>query len=310
MRRGWRSAHWFPARCCSRSAVRARLRAVACAAVRLSDPAPARRLLLAADAGAGRACSIRSPSAGPRSPAARTASAASRGRCRRHRSWRYLRAYYALVAAIGFVVVYVLWRFHRSPVGTRAGRDPRERAARPLHRLSGQPLQAARLRGLGDHHRARRHAAAVQQPDDLGRPDLGRLLGRAPGDGRHRRHAHLSSAPRSGRSSSSSSATTCPAHRELAALLRPACSSASSCSRQRGWSGLASGCSRRSRRNGRGRGHGGSPGGRHATARLPEADGLIATAPILEARASPRASAASKPCRTSSFSVEDRTCTP
>ena len=42
---------------------------------------------------------------------------------------------------------------------------------------------------VGDADRPRRHAAAVQQPHDLGRADLGRLLRRTAGDGGDRRHA-------------------------------------------------------------------------------------------------------------------------
>ncbi len=71
----------------------------------------------------------------------------------------------------------------------RAGRDPRERAARPLPRLRHRPLQARRLHHLGGADRPRRHAAAVQQPHDLGRADLRRLFRRVAGDGGDRRHA-------------------------------------------------------------------------------------------------------------------------
>ena len=47
-----------------------------------------------------------------------------------------------LVASIAFLVVYLLWRFHRSPAGTCWSRSARTSSAR-VHRLSDQPLQAA-----------------------------------------------------------------------------------------------------------------------------------------------------------------------
>src|SRR6266498_1775200 len=91
---------------------------------------------------------------------------------------------------------------------------------RPLHRLSGQPLQAVGLRGLGDDHRACRHAAAVQQPHDLRRSDLGRVLGRAFGHGHHRRHA-LVPRPRARRAVFRDlPRLSLRYHRELAAVLR------------------------------------------------------------------------------------------
>ena len=77
----------------------------------------------------------------------------------------------------------------------RPRRDPRERAARPLSRLSDEPLQAPRLRDLGDRRRHRRRALGVQPPLRLCRAARRRLLGRAHRHGGDRRHAEL---PRAG----------------------------------------------------------------------------------------------------------------
>ena len=97
--------------------------------------------------------------------------------------------YYILVAALalpGRVYSLALPQFAGRQ---RAGRDPRERAARALSRLRHRPLQADRLHDVGGDHWTRRRIAAVQQSDDLGRADLGRVLRRIAGDGRDRRHA-------------------------------------------------------------------------------------------------------------------------
>ena len=77
----------------------------------------------------------------------------------------------------------------------RAGRDPRERAARALHRLPGRSLQALRLHDVGRHHGARRRAVGLQPSLRLGRTDLGAVFRRAARDGGHRRDAFV---PRAG----------------------------------------------------------------------------------------------------------------
>ena len=112
-------------------------------ALRLPDPAPARRLLLAADAGAGGdALRGRVPldrrHRRRERPRRHHAADAARRSISRSRPTYYVRASPRSASRCCIL----LWRFHRSPVGTRAGRDPRERAARALPRLSDQPLQA------------------------------------------------------------------------------------------------------------------------------------------------------------------------
>ena len=77
----------------------------------------------------------------------------------------------------------------------RAGGDPRERGARPLHRLSDQPLQAHRLRAVRHGGGGRRHAVGVQSSLCLGRATVGGVLGRAHRHGGDRRDAKL---PRAG----------------------------------------------------------------------------------------------------------------
>ena len=128
----------------------------------------------------------------------------------------------------------------------RAGRDPRERAARALHRLSDRPLQAVRLHGLGRHHGARRRALGVQPSLRLGRADLGAVLRRATGDGGHRRHALV---PRAGaRRAVLHPVPRIPLDldRRTGCCTSASCSSASSCSRRPGSSASPSACSRRS----------------------------------------------------------------
>ena len=166
--------HWFPGDDRAAGTVRARRRRGVRVARRLSHPAPARRLFLAADARAlGRCCSP-SRSAGRRSPAARAGSAASCARpCSASISARPW-IYYWLVAAIGLAVTYRPLALPSLAVRPRAGRDPRERAARALHRLPDRPLQAARLHDLRDDHRRGGHALGVPSPLRLRRSDFGR----------------------------------------------------------------------------------------------------------------------------------------
>ena len=110
--------------------------------------------------------------------------------------------YYVLVAIVALLAVYALWRFHRSPVGTVliAIRENEQRA-----RFLGYPTDRYKLVAfvtLGDAHRAGRHAAAVQQPHDVGRSDLGGFLRRTAGDGRSSAACARFSGPRWARCSS------------------------------------------------------------------------------------------------------------
>ena len=71
----------------------------------------------------------------------------------------------------------------------RAGGHPRKRAARAVHRLRDQPLQADRLRRVGGADRMRRRAVRVPSSLRVGRPDVDRVLGRVARHGPDRRHA-------------------------------------------------------------------------------------------------------------------------
>ena len=150
-------------------------------------------------------------------------------------------AYYVLVAVVALRSSRVPALALPSLAGRqRAGRDPRERAARALPRLRHRSLQAARLRRLGHAHGARGHPAAVQQPDDLGRA---RSRSRSPAScWRWSSSAACarSSDLRSARCSSCSSATTCRASPRTGCSTSGCCSSRSSSSRRPGWSGSTS----------------------------------------------------------------------
>ncbi len=80
--------------------------------------------------------------------------------------------FYGLVALIAFLTIYLLWRFHRSPVGQVliAIREA-------IHRLPDKPLQAGCLHTVGHLDWPGRLPVALQQSHDLGGPDLGCLLG-------------------------------------------------------------------------------------------------------------------------------------
>ena len=233
------------------------------ARVRLPDPAPARRVLLAADAGAGgdalfgrvpldrghrRRERPRRHHAAAASPACRFDSAA---------------AYYALVAAIGFAAVLALWRFHRSPLGSVlvAIRENEQRA-----RFIGYPTNRYKLIAFvvsADAHRAGRHAAAVQQPHDLGRADLGGRSRASCWRWSSSAACARSSARRSARCSSSSSATPV-AHRPRTGCSTSACcSSPSSCSRRPASSACTSASCARWRKPAAGEAGDGAAAGRH-----------------------------------------------
>ena len=135
---GDRAARPVPGRVHAAGAARRRRCVVAAsrASFGFADPAPARRLLLAADARAVGDALRRSPSAGPTVTGGEDGLG---GITRpvfvgvsfdepRPATTRWSRRSPSRV-------VCALWRFHRSPARPRAGRDPRERAARALRRL-------------------------------------------------------------------------------------------------------------------------------------------------------------------------------
>ena len=131
--------------------------------------------------------------------------------------------------------------------GTRPGGDPREREARPLHWLSDQQYKLLAF-VFRRRDRTGRHAAAVQQPYDLGRSDLGGLLRRTAGDGDHRRHALV---PRTcARSPLLCNLPRLPlrASPRIGCSTSACCSSPSSCFRRRVSSAWANGCARRLRK--------------------------------------------------------------
>ena len=214
--------HWFPGDIVLPALFALGVRRAVRVARRLADPAPARRLFLAADARALR------DAVRHRVPLDRADRRRKRAWRRRApgRAWRRSRSapwiYYWLVAAIGLAVVVSAVALPSLAGRQRAGRDPRERAARALRRLSDRPLQAVRLHGLGDHHGARRHALGLQSSLRVGRSDLGAVLGRTAGDGGDRRHALLPRACARRIVLHSVSRIPVDLDAELAVVLRPA----------------------------------------------------------------------------------------
>ena len=157
--------------------------------------------------------------------------------------------YYALVAAIAFLVVYLLWRFHRSPVGhvLVAIRENEQRA-----RFIGYPTNRYKLVAfiaVGDASPGSPACLLLfnnrmTSADPISVAFSGELLAMVVIGGMRSFlgpalgalffvifRDYLSSVTR-----------------ELAARGSACCSSASSCSRRRGWSASASACSRRSAR--------------------------------------------------------------
>ena len=190
-------------------------------AVRRADPEAQGRVFLAADAGACRddVCHRLPLDGGHR----------WRGRARRHQTSgvcrRRFRCGHALLHAR---------RQHRlrgglravalSPLARRlgAGRHPRKRAARTLHRLCDGSLQAGGLHHVCHHHGAGWHAPAVQQPHDLCRADFGGVLRRTSGHGRDRRHAFFPGAGAWRAVLRDFPGLSLQCHGKLAALVRPA----------------------------------------------------------------------------------------
>ncbi len=205
-------------------------------------------------------------------------------------------------------VVLILWRFHNSPVGTRAGRDPRERAARALPRLRHRPLQADRLR------RCRRRSPGLPaslllfnnrmtSAEPISVAFSGELLAMVVIGGMR---SFLG--PALGalffvifRDYLSST------HRKLAVRLRPAVRrlhrvlAARACRRVRAGDGAVP-------QDGRGRcRHGGAPHRRRAAAGIPAPSRRTRTARCSKCATSSSISAASKRCEGTSFTVRDRT---
>ena len=162
--------YWFPGAIILPDAVRNRFSWPSSATlVRRAHSAPARRLFLAAHAGADRApVCHRLPLDRAHRRRERTWRRDARDRARR-RSRARSRHIIGLVAAIGMAVCYLALALSPFAGRQRAGGDPRERAARTLHRLSNQPLQADRLRAVGDRGGDRRYAVGLQSPLRLGR---------------------------------------------------------------------------------------------------------------------------------------------
>ena len=127
------------------------------AAFRLTHPAPARRVFLAADAGpGGDALYDRLP--------------LDRGNRRRKRSRRHhaadvarLRPRYLAGLSMcwsprsALPSSYLLWRFHRSPVGRSWWRSARTRQRARFIGYQANRYKLAGFRGLGGDHRPRRH---------------------------------------------------------------------------------------------------------------------------------------------------------
>ena len=155
---------------------------------RIFDPAPARRLLLAADA---RARGAHLHDRVPLDRGDRRRGRARRAEARQHRAGqprrrqrllhpgRADRARRAVPAAAPDALA----------VRPCAGGDPREPVARHVPGLSGRALQARRLRDLRGGDRARRRAARLPDLSGIRRGRLGAVLRRAPRHGGDRRHA-------------------------------------------------------------------------------------------------------------------------
>ena len=227
-------------------AVRDRVRRAVRLARRLPHPAPPRRLFLAADARALRhAVHHRVPlDRGDR----RRKRARRRGASRRCSAsisadpWTY----YGAGRGDRPCGRYLLWRFHRSPVGhvLVAIRENEQRA-----RFIGYPTDryklfaftiSAAITGLAGVLSVFHHRFASAEPISV------RVLRRAAGDGGDRRHALV---PRAGaRRAVLHSVPRIPLDldRRTGCCTSACCSSASSCSRRPGWSASPSRCSRRS----------------------------------------------------------------
>ena len=264
IRGGSDPAHWFPGIIVLPVLFALSSSRVVGALVWRPDPAPARRLFLAADAGAHGVTLRRSRTAGLISPAAKAVSAAS---CARS----FLAPISAPIAsitgsppAIGFMVASCCGASTARRSAACWLRSARTRSARASigystsrYKLLGFVVSATRGRRGG-------RAVGVQPSLCVGRAARRRLLGRAGGNGGDRRHAQL---PRAG----ARRVVLHPLPRVPVDLdartgcsFSGCCSSASSCSRRPGSSASPSGSWRRS-----GRGSSKRPQWRRAAPRLP-----------------------------------------
>ena len=293
---------------CSRSSSSPSLAALA----RRPDPAPARRLFLAADAGARPRCCSRSrfrwtEFTGGESGLGGVTRATVLG-LDLERDWTIT----GLVAGD---------RRSSSPsccgastarrsaaCWSRSARTSSARASsaiRPTATSSSPSWSRRRVVG------ARRHAVRLQPPLRLGRAALGRVLGRAARHGGDRRHAQLPRARRSARCSTSCSASSCRSGRRTGCSISACCSSASSCSRRPGSSASRSALIAPFRTHGRAR-RPRWPAARSADEPLPA---FLQPADHARRRrssrraASPRASAASRRCRASTSRCATARCT-
>ena len=149
--------------------------------------------------------------------------------------------YYTLVAALGLARRVRARALSSLGDRHRAGRDPRKRAARAIHRLRDQPLQADRLRGVGGADRLRRRAVRVSSSFRVGRPDGGVVLGRAARHGRSSAACAVCSVPRWARCSTSCSASICRSGHRTGCCSSVCCLSDSSCFRRPDWSASGAG---------------------------------------------------------------------
>ena len=190
-----RSCTGSPTACCCRFGVRRAVRRAAGRGDRLSRPAPARRLLLAAHARVHGAHLLHRVPLDLRSPAARTA-------CPACAAWPLLgldlddqRVFYYFCAVIVFVTAWLVWRVVHAPLGTVlvAIRENEQRA-----RFAGYPVLRYKLAAfvISDHRGGSgRQPVRLSQAVRLGRSGARELLRRDAGDDRRRRHGQL---PRSG----------------------------------------------------------------------------------------------------------------
>ena len=134
-------------------------------------------------------CFMRCDSVGPTSPAGRRGSATSQANSARLQLGS-LTNYYWFVAAIASLILGLLWRFHRSTVGSVlvAIRENEQRAQFLGIRRTAISLPPSCCLPPSP---ASPDPAAVPEPHDVGRSDLGGILRRPAGDGRDRRYAQL-----------------------------------------------------------------------------------------------------------------------
>ena len=207
-----------------------------------AHPAPARRVLLAADAGALGA-DLRDLL--PLDRGHRRRGRTGRPRARQPRAGQFRQFARLLHPGRADRPRRALRAAARGPLAVRprARRDPREPAARHVPGLPRRPLQAGGVRPLGGGHRARRCVARIPVLPGLGGGRFGRVLRRVAGDGGHRRHAPASWVRRWARCSSSCSASCFRSGLRTGCCGSASCSSASCCTRPAAWSASGPSCS-------------------------------------------------------------------